>query len=334
METILVTGSNGEVGHGLIPVLKKEGATVIALDVSDPDKLISDSSNEFVKASVLQRDILSSIFNKYKFTYVYHLAALLSTSGEKVPDKAQAVNAGGTATLLSVANESAALNKQVVKFIFPSTIAVYGLPDLETKNLAKKVTESEYLDPITMYGITKLYCENLGRYYSNYFQLLSQTERYIDFRSVRYPGIISALTLPTGGTSDYAPEMIHSAAKGEGYESFVRPDTKIPFMVMPDAIKALLSLAKANKAKLTRQVYNVSSFSVTANEIEEMVNKVFPDSAISYNPDQNRQKIVDSWPADIDDTPARTDFSWQPDYDVNRSFEEYLIPEIQKMYAK
>ena len=185
-----------------------------------------------------------------------------------------------------------------------------------------------------MYGINKLYCELLGTYYSKHYKLLEPRPEtvFLDFRCLRFPGIISALTLPTGGTSDYAPEMIHSAAKGEGYESFVRADTAIPFMVMPDAIKAITQLANAPKEKLTQEVYNVSAFSTTTEEIAKLVNNVFPDSSISYKPDPNRQKIVDSWPADIDDSKARSDWGWKPDHDINSAFKDYLIPEISNKY--
>jgi threonine 3-dehydrogenase len=148
-----------------------------------------------------------------------------------------------------------------------------------------------------------------------------------------FPEFISALTLPSGGTTDYGPEMIHTAAQGKNYESFVREDTKLPFMVMPDAIKAMLTLSEAPKEKLSQTVYNVTSFSIQAKEIADLVLKVFPDTEISYNPNPARQKIVDSWPADIDDSPARQDWDWQPDYDVTRAFKEYLIPEIQKKYT-
>jgi threonine 3-dehydrogenase len=335
METILVTGANGEIGHGLIPELAKEKQKVIALDVSDLDEMLKPFVSEFVKASVLQKSILEDMFKKYHFSTVYHMAALLSTAAEKDPEKAQVVNSGGTATLLDVTNKSARAEKKEIKFIFPSTIAVYGLPSLEVKEKIGKITETDYLHPITMYGVTKLYCEMLGKYYTRNYKLLGGDGKiFVDFRSVRFPGIISALTIPTGGTSDYAPEMIHSAAKGDGYESFVSKGTKIPFMVMPDAVKALIQLNKAEKKYLSQLVYNVTSFAVTAEDIAKLINGVFSDSSISYKPDNNRQKIVDSWPEDLDDTAARKDWGWKPDFDVDKSFKVYLIPEIQNKYSK
>lgn len=334
-ETVLITGSNGEIGHGLIPTLYSlKKYEIVGLDISDIDGNLGPYIKDFFKGTVLDKNLLFSIFAKYKFSSIFHLAAILSTQAEKEPRKAQIVNSGGTANLLEIANTFAQKEKRVIKFIFPSTIAVYGLPDLEIKNKTNPINEESFLKPITIYGITKLYSENLGIYYSKYYQLLNNDKKllYLDFRCLRFPGIISALTIPLGGTSDYAPEMIHSLVQGKGYESFVRPDTIIPFMVMPDAVKALIQISETSKEKLRKSVYNVTAFSATAEKIAELVNKVFPDSAISYKPDIARQKIVDSWPARIDDSAARKDWGWQPEYDIERAFSEYLIPEIQNKY--
>src|SRR5690606_34868215 len=244
------------------------------------------------------------------------------------------VNVQGTINLLQLAVEQARWRGQAVKFMFPSSIAVYGMPDLPTKAKVPPLTEDEYTMPITIYGCNKLYCEHLGRYYtSHYRQLATTPEPYgVDFRCVRFPGLISALTMPTGGTSDYAPEMLHAAAKGEAYTAFVRPDTVIPFMAMPDAIKALLTLADAPREQLTQLVYNVTSFSLTAEEIAAMVQRAFPNVQIDYEPSPGRQNIVDSWPRDIDDSAARRDWDWSPDYGAERAFYEYLIPTIQRHY--
>ena len=262
------------------------------------------------------------------------MAAVLSTSGEKNPEAAHHVNVGGTLNILKSANTTSQTTKKKIIFIYPSSIAVYGLPDLVTKNSASFIGESQFTNPITMYGINKLYGENLGIYFEKYYKLLEKSqERYIDFRCIRFPGLISAVTVPSGGTSDYAPEMIHTAAQGQGYESFVREDSVLPFMAMPDAVKALLLIADAQKEKLTQNVYNVSSFSVSAKEIAEIVLKVFPETMIGYNPDPARQRIVDSWPSNVNDTTARRDWSWSPDYDIKKAFEEYLIPEITKKYS-
>jgi nucleoside-diphosphate-sugar epimerase len=154
----------------------------------------------------------------------------------------------------------------------------------------------------------------------------------IDFRCIRFPGLISAVTVPTGGTSDYAPEMIHHAAEGIPYSCFVRPDTRLPFMAMPDAIKSILQLEAAPRERLTQLVYNITSFSPSAKEIHEIVMAAFPAARIDFQPHPSRQAIVDSWPADVDDSAARHDWDWSPDYDLQRAFQEYLIPAIRRYY--
>jgi nucleoside-diphosphate-sugar epimerase len=186
-----------------------------------------------------------------------------------------------------------------------------------------------------MYGCNKLYCEHLGRYYARFYkQLAAHATGRVDFRSVRFPGLISAVTTPAGGTSDYAPEMIHAAARGEPYTCFVRPDTRIPFMAMPDASAALMTLAAAPRDRLRRTAYNVSAFSASAAEIRDVVAAAFPDVPIAYKIDEKRQGIVDSWPADVDDSAARADWGFQPAYDFERAFREYLIPTISRRYTR
>jgi nucleoside-diphosphate-sugar epimerase len=181
-----------------------------------------------------------------------------------------------------------------------------------------------------------LYCELLGRYYARHYKQLAAEplSGKVDFRAVRFPGLISAVTVPSGGTSDYAPEMIHAAAKGEPYACFVRPDTRIPFMAMPDGVEVLMRLAAAPRANLTRTAYNVGAFNPSADEVRDVVLKAFPNAQISYQNDVKRQGIVDSWPADVDDSAARADWGWAPEYDFDRAFSEYLIPTIRKRYAQ
>jgi nucleoside-diphosphate-sugar epimerase len=150
---------------------------------------------------------------------------------------------------------------------------------------------------------------------------------------VRFPGLISAATTPSGGTSDYAPEMIHAAAKGERYACFVRPDTRIPFMAMPDGVESLLTLAAAPRERLTRTAYNVAAFNPSADEIRDTVLRAFPSAAITWQTDTKRQGIVDSWPADVDDSAARLDWGFAPEHDFQRAFSEYLIPTIRERYV-
>jgi nucleoside-diphosphate-sugar epimerase len=224
-----------------------------------------------------------------------------------------------------------------VKFLFPSSIAVYGVPNLEAKHAAGRVKEDEWNTPHTMYGCNKLYCEKLGMYYSRYCgqrHLDPDPPVMLDFRVLRFPGLVSAFTVPSGGTSDYGPEMLHHAAQGIPYACFVREDTQISFMAMPDAIHSLLMLTDARREKLTLSVYNVAAFSLNAGEFRERALKAFPAAQITFEPNPRRQGIVDSWPEDVDDTAARKDWDWQPEYDVDRFFEEYFLPEIRKRYKR
>src|SRR5262249_36294010 len=180
---------------------------------------------------------------------------------------ANRVNVDGTLNLLEMAVSQARQQERDIRFLYPSSVAVYGLADPDAKRAAGRVREDDHCEPRSMYGINKLYCERLGRYYEHYYRQLDAhvTPGRLDFRCLRFPGLISAATEPTGGTSDYAPEMLHAAAAGKPYACFVRPDTRIPFMAMPDAVTALLALEAAPRDALSRKVYNVGSFNPSAN---------------------------------------------------------------------
>jgi threonine 3-dehydrogenase len=174
-------------------------------------------------------------------------------------------------------------------------------------------------------------------YYGKYFgqkHLDENPPHFLDFRAIRFPGLVSAFTLPSGGTSDYGPEMLHAAAQGKPYSCFVREDTKISFMAMPDAIKSLLMLLDVPRGKLQHQVYNIAAFALTADEFRDRAVKAFPGAKITFEPNPRRQGIVDSWPEDVDDSLARTEWGWKPDYDADKFFDEYFLPEIRKRYGK
>ena len=334
---VLITGAGGEIGHGLISSLaaSRERA-IVTLDVSRLDGEVARQVDREITGSILDRAVLERILAEYRVELVFHLAALLSTRSEFTPMTAHQVNVEGTLNLLEFAQHEAESHGQRVVFIYPSSIAAYGLPDVETKERAGKVREDEWLHPRTMYGCNKLYCEQLGHYYARYYkQLAAETASgRVDFRCVRFPGLISALTVPSGGTSDYAPEMIHAAAKGEPYACFVRPDTRIPFMAMPDGVEALLTLAAAPRESLTRTAYNVGAFNPSAAEIHDVVATAFPGAQITWENDVKRQRIVDSWPADVDDSVARRDWGFSPRFDFRRAFDEYLIPTIRQRYER
>jgi nucleoside-diphosphate-sugar epimerase len=332
---VLITGAGGEIGHGLIDRLvgQKERA-IVTLDVSPLDVTIAPKVDREITGSILDRGVLERILAEYQVELVIHLAALLSTRSEFTPVTAHQVNVEGTLNLLEFAQHEAESHGKPVVFIYPSSIAAYGLPSLEAKQKAGRVKEDEWTHPTTMYGCNKLYCEQLGTYYARHYKQLAAepSAGRVDFRCVRFPGLISALTVPSGGTSDYAPEMIHAAAKGESYAFFVRPDTRIPFMAMPDGVEALLALAAAPRGNLTRTAYNVSAFNPSADEVRGTVLAAFPRAAITWETDRKRQGIVDSWPADVDDSAARHDWGFAPRYDFDRAFSEYLIPTIRKRY--
>lgn len=330
---ILITGASGEVGHALIKHLAQAGDNqLVTLDLRAPAPDVAPLVTH-VTGDLLNKILLTRLVSEYEFDAIYHLAALLSTSSEFTPEMAHQVNVEGMLTLLQLAGEQSQWRQRPVQFIFPSSIAVYGLPERSSKGLYQQVREWEWNQPRTMYGCNKLYCEMLGSYYSKHYrQLAAEQPVTVDFRSVRFPGLISAFTVPSGGTSDYAPEMIHAAAKGVPYDCFVSEDARIPFMAMPDAALALVQLARAPREDLTRTVYNVTSFSTSAVEIREIVRQTFTDAQIRFQPDTKREAIVDSWPADLDDSAARRDWGWQPQYDKESAFRDYLIPNITRRY--
>ena len=283
--------------------------------------------------SITDTNLLERVLAQFDIDLVFHLAALLSTRAEFTPITAHQVNVDGTLNLLEFAQHEGESHGRPVTFVYPSSIAAFGLPDLDTKMRVGAVAEDDWNAPQTMYGCNKLYCEHLGRYYARHYkQLAADTIGRVDFRAVRFPGLISAATVPSGGTSDYAPEMIHAAARRQPYACFVRPDTRIPFMVMPDAIDALLRLAAAPRPTLTRTAYNLAAFNPTAQEIHAVVTGAFPDAAIGWKVDPKRQGIVDSWPAAVDDSAARRDWAFAPTYDFQRAFDDYLIPTIRARY--
>lgn len=331
----LITGASGEIGHGLIESLATAGDTsIITIDLQPLPAEHRDLVDREYLGSILEIHLLERILAEFEVRTVFHLAALLSTRAEFTPLAGHQVNVEGTLKLLDFAQSQGESHGHPVVFLYPSSIAAFGLPDLDTKNRVGRLREHEWNQPTTMYGCNKLYCEHLGRYYAdNYKQLAAETlSGKVDFRAIRFPGLISAVTVPSGGTSDYAPEMIHAAAQGQPYSCFVRPDTRIPFMTMPDAVDAMLRLARAERTSLGQSVYNISSFNPSAAEIADLVRAGFSDADIGFEPDLKRQAIVDSWPAEVDDSAARQDWGFDPRHDLERAFSDYLFPRIRDRY--
>ncbi len=332
-KAILITGAAGEIGQALIDTLAESGtAAILTLDLQSlPPEQMRRVTH--LQGDIMDKTLLSRLVSEYELDTIYHLAALLSTRSEFTPEAAHRVNVEGTLSLLQLAAEQSEWRGKPVKFIFPSSIAAYGVPDLQIKSDYNRVREWEWNYPRTMYGCNKLYCEQLGTYFSKYYrQLAADRPVMLDFRCLRFPGLISAFTVPSGGTSDYGPEMLHHAAQNKPYACFVREDVRIPFMAMPDAVKSLLLLTQAPAEAIKRTVYNVTAFSLSAAEFRDWVLRFFPQAQITFSPDLKRQGIVDSWPGDLDDSAARREWGWEPDYLLERSFAEYLVPNIQRRY--
>jgi nucleoside-diphosphate-sugar epimerase len=318
------------VGHGLIERLAGGSQPVVTLDVVPLPPGLARLVQREVVGSILDVALLERLLAEYEIDLVFHLAALLSTRAEFSPVTAHQVNVGGTLHLLEFAQHEAESHGRSVVFLYPSSIAVYGLPDRDTRARAGRIPEDAWTVPASMYGCNKLYCEHLGRYYARHYKQLSARVpgARVDFRAVRFPGLISAATVPSGGTSDYAAEMIHAAARGESYACFVRPDTQLPFMAMPDAIDALIDLSRAPADRLSRTAYNVRAFAVTAEDVRREVLRAYPMATITYRVDERRQGIVDTWPADIDDSIARRDWEFAPRLDFTSTLRDYVLPAI------
>jgi threonine 3-dehydrogenase len=334
---VLVTGANGEIGRALLQALAAHGRyEVVTLDLMPiPEPLRSLSAASYA-GNIMDQYLLDQIAAHHEVDIVFHLAALLSTRGERDPELAHQVNVEGTLNALRMAQNQSSRLGRPVRFLFPSSIAVYGLPSAQEKHAVGRVREEQWNVPITMYGCNKLYCEHLGRYFTFHSRQLGAlaTAARLDFRAVRFAGLISAETVPAGGTSDFGPEMLHAAAQGRPYKCFVEPEARIPFMAMPDAVRALLELADASRERLGLCVYNVGAFSASAAQLAERVKRAFPEARIDYEIDPVRAKIVASWPEDVDDSRAARDFDWAAEYGLERAFDDYLVPSVKTRYAK
>lgn len=306
---VLVTGAGGQVGLDLLRILQARGDEVHASDMAPPGPTLQGGL-EWTRLDVTDSEQVHALVAAVRPDCVFHLAAILSARGELDPQRTYAVNQTGTVHVL----EACRLHG-VRQLIFTSTIAAFGppLPDLVPDDIA--------LHPTTMYGVTKVAGELLGDYYFHRYGL--------DFRAVRFPGLLSAV-LPGGGTSDYAPLMYFEALRVGHYEAFCRPDATIPLMYMPDGLRALVELSQAPRDRLSRCVYNIAAFSPTAQEIADEVMRVVPGSRITFKPDPRRQAILDSWPRALDDSLARHDWSWKPEYDL-RAMSADLLPRLRAL---
>ena len=307
---ILVTGANGQIGTVLTEALRRKYGEnqVLATDIKKPDV----HSGHFEMLDILNVQRITEIIHDYKITTIYHLAAILSASGEWNPQKTWNVNFNAFLSILELART------EYLKIFFPSTIAVFG-----TTTPRVNTPQHTSMIPSTVYGISK----TAGELWSNYYH-----QRYgLDVRSVRYPGIISYQSMPGGGTTDYAVDIFHQALQHGEYTCFLKADTRLPMMYMDDAIRATLELMEAPAEKIKiRTSYNLAAMSFTPAELASEIQKHLPDFRINYEPDE-RQAIAESWTESIDDSPARNDWEWKHQYDISTMTTE-MLNQLKKKY--
>ncbi|MBX8639662.1 MAG: NAD-dependent epimerase/dehydratase family protein [Thermoplasmata archaeon] len=304
MKKILVTGAGGQIGTELIESLcsRHGSGNVLATD----SRPVQDFPCRFTKMDVTDSSAVERKFSEERFDAVYHLAAILSAKGEVNPDLAFNVNINGTKNVLD-----ASLRNGVERVIIPSTIGVFG-PTTPKDNVAIETVTR----PTTIYGITKLFCEQLGDYYSRKYGM--------DVRGLRLPGIISYRSPPGGGTTDYAVEMIVSAVRRERYVCFLRKDTRLPMMYIPDAISSMIKLAESPASSLIHRTdFNVSAFEFTPEELETELKSYFPDIEVAYRPDE-RQKIADSWPHSVDSQAAASEWGFEAKFNFRQMVDDMV----------
>src|SRR5436305_10091846 len=298
-EKIMVIGASGQIGVELTLALRKihGAAQVIASDLREENPLLH-GTGPYVSLDVMNKEMLHVQVIRQNVTQIYLLAAILSATGEKNPNLAWNLNMQGLLNVLDIARE-----EKLHKVYWPSSIAVFG-PTSPKKNCPQQTI----IEPTTVYGISKY----AGEFWCNYFH-----QRWnVDIRSLRYPGLISYKSAPGGGTTDYAVEIFHEAIENKEYECFLKENTYLPMMYMPDAIRATIELMEAPQEKISvRTSYNIAAISFSPAEIAASIKKRIPEFQIKYKPDY-RQAIAESWPQSIDDSIAKKDWNWKPEYDL------------------
>ncbi|MET0634734.1 MAG: NAD-dependent epimerase/dehydratase family protein [Chitinophagaceae bacterium] len=316
-EKILVIGASGQIGVELTLALRKlyGNANVVASDLREENELLK-GTGPYVSMDVTNKEMLHVQVIRQNITQIYLLAAILSATGEKNPNLAWNLNMQSLLNVLDVARE-----ENLTKVYWPSSIAVFG-PTSPKVNCPQQTV----IEPTTVYGISKY----AGEFWCNYYN-----HRYgLDVRSLRYPGLISYKSAPGGGTTDYAVEIFHDALEEGSYECFLREDTYLPMMYMPDAIRATIELMEAPAEKIRiRTSYNLAGMSFSPKEIAGEIKKIIPDFSISYNPDY-RQTIADSWPQSIDDSVARADWGWKEEFDLAAMTKDMFLNLKKPGYVK
>jgi nucleoside-diphosphate-sugar epimerase len=310
VERILVIGANGQIGSELVEALgARHGAeNVIAADIGAESL---HGAERYESLDVLDRERVTALVERNDITQVVQLAALLSVTGEQEPMKAWTLNMNGLLNILEIARERSKTGKPL-KVFWPSSIAAFGphTPAEDTPQLA-------VMDPTTIYGISKQAGERLCEYYARRFS--------VDVRSIRYPGIISYKSPPGGGTTDYAIAMLDAAAREQPYTCYLGPETVLPMMYMPDAVRATLTLMEASSDQIrVRSAYNVAGVSFTPQELAQSIRRRIPQFEVRYHPD-HRQAIAAGWPHSLDDTHARADWGWKAEFDLEELVDDMLL---------
>jgi len=317
MKKILVTGAVGQIGSELTMALRKrygnDNVLATGRKTAPSETLLNSGPFEFM--DIAKRETVEKVVDKYDIDTIYNMAAILSAVGEEKPLLCWDVNINGMNNILEIARE-----RKMTRIFVPSSIAAFG-PETPRDNTPQETV----LKPKTMYGVTKVAGELLGDYYFRRFGL--------DVRGVRYPGIISNETLPGGGTTDYSVEIFYEAIKNKKYTCFLKEDTFLPMMYMPDCIKGTIDLMETDISKLKHHCdFNMASMSFSAGELASEIKKHIPDFKVSYKPDF-RQKIADTWPKSIDDSAARKEWGWKPSYNLS-SMTKDMLEKLGKRYKE
>ena len=306
-EKILITGHNGELGSKTLKKLVSIGKSVIALDINDPREKIH--SVTYIKDTITNHQLINAIFNDYQITEVYHFAALLSQTASQNPELAFEINEKASKNLIDCSYTFGIKNNCIIRFFFPSSIAVYGPRKIEN------ASEQDIIKPTTVYGNNKLIIEQYG---SKLHEKSLSKNFGLDFRSIRFPGVISYDTVPSGGTTDYAPQMINNAKNGEKFECKLSPNTMLPFIGIDKTISSIIDVMGLEVIESKLRVFNVQESSFSVKELSDFLLQKFPSFQIIFNEDKNFQSVADTWPSSLNCEKAKKfwNFFTEKDFEV------------------